>query len=64
MLIEIEFVQEKRVQEKGNRDWLKYKSEQKRAESDGLLATDEDYAVMREKLRELFGDPTKKERRV
>jgi hypothetical protein len=40
-----------------NAPWEKYKAEQKKAAEEGKMATDEDYALMRSKLKELFGDP-------
>jgi hypothetical protein len=59
----IELIQvqiERSRQEAANREWDHYKAEQRRAEAEGRLATDEDYALMREALRRCFGDPTNK----
>lgn len=44
-----------RAQESVNREWRKWKAEQKRAEQEGLLATEEGIAEMRAALRKLAG---------
>jgi hypothetical protein len=56
-----DLLRERDAQEAGNRDWLAYKAQNAAAERDGRMATEEDYAEMRSKLRELFGDPTAKQ---
>jgi hypothetical protein len=45
---------------RGGREWEQWKAGQKRAAREGKLATEDDYAQMRSRLRELFGDPTVK----
>lgn len=60
VLIVVEEIRERLNQKVGEDSWEHYKREQKRAEREGLLATDCDYAELRKKLRELFGDPTVK----
>jgi hypothetical protein len=57
VIAEVERLNERKRHENANRDWESYKAEQQRAERNGLLATDDDYAAMREALRKHFGDP-------
>lgn len=58
---QIEIIQERRRQESANREWAAYKANQLKAEMEGRLATEEDYAEMRAALRRCFGDPTAKQ---
>jgi len=59
----VEEIQETLLQQAGESEFECYRREQKRAELEGLLASEADYAVMRKRLRELFGDPTAKQAR-
>ncbi len=61
VILLMEQIQERDVQDAGSGNWKHYQERQKYAEENGLLATDEDYAYMRKRLRELFGDPTAKQ---
>jgi len=58
VLIVVEEIRERLLQTVGEKEYADYRREQQRAAREGLLATDEEYAAMRAKLRELFGDPT------
>lgn len=48
-------MQEKARQEAINREWEKYKAQQKEAQEQGLLATDADYAEMNEAIKKVVG---------
>ena len=61
VITEIEAVQKRNQFEAANRDWEQWKGNMKRAQDEGLMATEEDYAEMRKRLREIFGDPTAKQ---
>ncbi len=60
VLIVVEEIRERMAQRAGESDYERYKRNQEYAATHGLLATEEDYAAMRKRLRELFGDPTAK----
>lgn len=51
----VESILGQRAQAAGNQQWQKWKAEQKRAELEGLLATEEGIAEMRAALRKLAG---------
>lgn len=53
VLEEIEVIEERHKDAAANREWERYQAEQKRAEEQGLLATDEDYAEMNRALKRL-----------
>lgn len=57
VLAVVEEIRERLAQRAGESDYDRYKRGQDRAAKEGLLATEEDYAAMRKRLRELFGDP-------
>jgi hypothetical protein len=61
VIVEMEMLAERKRHEDANRNWELWKASQSRAKAEGLLATEEDYAEMRKRLRELFGDPTAKQ---
>ena len=50
---QIEIIQERRRQETANQEWEHYQQEQERAAAEGLLATENDYAVMNEAMKKL-----------
>jgi hypothetical protein len=58
VIVEIGRLMERKRHENANRDWQQWKANMRRAQQEGLMASEEDYAEMRQKLRELFGDPT------
>lgn len=51
----IEVIRERNRHEAADREWRKWKAEQKRAKQEGLLATEEGIAEMRAALRKLAG---------
>lgn len=57
----VEEIRERLAQKAGESEYDHYRREQERAKREGLLATKADYATMRKRLRELFGDPTAKQ---
>lgn len=57
VLIAVGEIRERLVQRAGESDYERFQREQRRAAQEGLLATESDYAAMRTKLRELFGNP-------
>ena len=61
VISQIEAIQERKRQENDNAQWEAYKLRQQAALREGRMASDEDYAYMRSKLREIFGDPTAKQ---
>jgi hypothetical protein len=50
-----DLVQESALQERGNNDWERYKAEQRKAEQEGKLATEEDRQALRASLRKMAG---------
>ena len=58
VLQQIELIREQLNQCAGEAAYDAYREQQREAEAKGLLATEEDYAYMRKRLREIFGDPT------
>jgi len=61
VIAEIGRLAERKRHENANRDWEQWKAGMRRAQEEGLMATDEDYAEMRAALRKVFGDPTAKQ---
>jgi hypothetical protein len=60
VIAEVERLNERKRHENANRDWQGWKANMRRAQDEGLLASEEDYAEMRAALRRVFGDPTAK----
>ena len=58
---EIDLINERKRHENANRDWQQWKANLKRAKTEGLLATEQDYEEMRAALRKYYGDPTAKQ---
>ena len=54
----VDEIRERRRVAQGDREWQKWKADQAQAAREGKLATEEDCAMLRRRLRELFGDPT------
>jgi hypothetical protein len=61
VIAEVERLNERKRHENANLEWNTYKDRQEAAMRDGRMASEEDYAYMRSKLREIFGDPTAKQ---
>jgi hypothetical protein len=61
VIAEVERLNERKRHENANRDWQGWKANMRRAQEEGLLASEEDYAEMRAALRRVFGDPTAKQ---
>jgi hypothetical protein len=61
VIVEIGRLEERKRHENANRDWQGWKANMRRAQEEGLLASEEDYAEMRATLRRVFGDPTAKQ---
>lgn len=59
---EIKLMQEKARQEASNREYEKFKEQQKFAAENGLLATDEDYAKMNDEIRKVVGTAPAKDK--
>ena len=61
VISQVERIQDRKRQDSANREWDHWKANMKRAQEEGLMATEEDYAEMRAALRKHFGDPTAKQ---
>jgi hypothetical protein len=61
VIVEIGRLMERKRHDNANRDWQQWKANMRRAQQEGLLATEADYAEMRAALRRTFGDPTAKQ---
>jgi hypothetical protein len=61
VIVEIGRLEERKRHDNANRDWQGWKANMRRAQDEGLLASEGDYAEMRAALRRVFGDPTAKQ---